>query len=225
MRGETYKLVNNLFLMEVLVRAGQGLWVNVRSQKFGIRWKLERLNYKIHSLVDLLSESVSDRAEVSDSLRNTDLLARVLESFCHEYVSLIFSRNWVFWTCWMRRVGFPRAQTRAFLTNYTVLTRYEELWRGNQEAWGWKGREGEGHKCYYSIVIFYWSIGHHQLETTSISLPPPQDNSYYIKPKVNNAKFGIQHYAGEVFYDVNGLLEKNRDTFRDDMLKVLRESK
>jgi len=42
---------------------------------------------------------------------------------------------------------------------------------------------------------------------------------------VNNAKFGIQHYAGEVFYDVNGLLEKNRDTFRDDMLKVLRESK
>lgn len=57
---------------------------------------------------------------------------------------------------------------------------------------------------------------------SSLSL---QDNPYYIKPKVNNAKFGIHHYAGQVFYDVNGLLEKNRDTFRDDMLKVLKESR
>lgn len=38
-------------------------------------------------------------------------------------------------------------------------------------------------------------------------------------------KFGIRHYAGEVFYDVNGLLGKNRDTFRDDMLKVLKDSR
>ena len=50
-------------------------------------------------------------------------------------------------------------------------------------------------------------------------------NAFYVKPKVNNAKFGIKHYAGEVFYDVNGLLEKNRDTFRDDVLKVLKESR
>ena len=58
-----------------------------------------------------------------------------------------------------------------------------------------------------------------------ISWPHPQDNPYYIKPKVNNMKFGIRHYAGEVFYDVNGLLGKNRDTFRDDMLKVLKDSR
>ena len=53
----------------------------------------------------------------------------------------------------------------------------------------------------------------------------PQDNPYYIKPKVNNAKFGIRHYAGEVFYDMDGLLSKNRDTFRDDILKVFKDSR
>lgn len=52
-----------------------------------------------------------------------------------------------------------------------------------------------------------------------------QDNAFYVKPKVNNAQFGIRHYAGEVFYLVTGLLEKNRDTFREDMLKVLKESR
>lgn len=52
-----------------------------------------------------------------------------------------------------------------------------------------------------------------------------QDNAFYVKPKVNNNKFGIRHYAGDVFYDVIGLLEKNRDSFRDDMLKVLKDTK
>ena len=42
---------------------------------------------------------------------------------------------------------------------------------------------------------------------------------------MNNNKFGIRHYAGDVFYDVVGLLEKNRDSFRDDMLKVLKDTK
>jgi myosin X len=51
------------------------------------------------------------------------------------------------------------------------------------------------------------------------------DNWYYVKPKVANAKFGIRHYAGEVFYDTTGLLNKNRDTFRDDILGVLKDSK
>lgn len=46
-----------------------------------------------------------------------------------------------------------------------------------------------------------------------------------MKPKVSNAKFGIRHYAGEVYYDTTGLLNKNRDTFRDDILGVLKDSK
>ena len=52
-----------------------------------------------------------------------------------------------------------------------------------------------------------------------------QENSYYIKPKVNVPKFGVRHYAGEVMYEVDGLLEKNRDNFRDDVLQILKDSR
>ncbi|XP_071802894.1 unconventional myosin-X-like isoform X2 [Asterias amurensis] len=50
-------------------------------------------------------------------------------------------------------------------------------------------------------------------------------NTFYIKPKVADGRFGIRHYAGEVFYETKGFLDKNRDTFRDDILKVLKESR
>ncbi|XP_058493270.1 unconventional myosin-X [Solea solea] len=50
-------------------------------------------------------------------------------------------------------------------------------------------------------------------------------NSFYVKPRVAVHYFGVRHYAGEVVYDVRGTLEKNRDTFRDDILNLLRESR
>ncbi|XP_066511803.1 unconventional myosin-X-like [Hoplias malabaricus] len=50
-------------------------------------------------------------------------------------------------------------------------------------------------------------------------------NPFYIKPRVAVHYFGVKHYAGEVVYDVRGILEKNRDTFRDDILNTLRDSK
>ncbi|KAM7442344.1 Unconventional myosin-X [Porites harrisoni] len=52
-----------------------------------------------------------------------------------------------------------------------------------------------------------------------------EGNTFYIKPRVANTKFGIKHYAGEVFYSTKGFLEKNRDSFRDEILNVLMESK
>ncbi|KAM9166681.1 unconventional myosin-X [Pangshura tecta] len=51
------------------------------------------------------------------------------------------------------------------------------------------------------------------------------NNSFYVKPRVAVHNFGVKHYAGEVQYDVRGILEKNRDTFRDDLLNLLRESR
>nr|DBA24655.1 TPA: hypothetical protein GDO54_012282 [Pyxicephalus adspersus] len=50
-------------------------------------------------------------------------------------------------------------------------------------------------------------------------------NPFYVKPRVAVHNFGVKHYAGEVLYDVRGTLEKNRDTFRDDLLNLLRESR
>ncbi|XP_077473442.1 unconventional myosin-X isoform X1 [Stigmatopora argus] len=50
-------------------------------------------------------------------------------------------------------------------------------------------------------------------------------NSYYVKPRVNDHQFGIKHYAGEVLYDARGILQKNRDTFRDDILFILKDSR
>ncbi|XP_031648111.1 LOW QUALITY PROTEIN: unconventional myosin-X-like, partial [Oncorhynchus kisutch] len=51
------------------------------------------------------------------------------------------------------------------------------------------------------------------------------NNPYYVKPRLADHQFGIRHYAGEVLYDVTGVLEKNRDTFRDDILNMLKESR
>uniref|UniRef100_UPI003AAE8E0E unconventional myosin-X isoform X1 n=1 Tax=Centroberyx gerrardi TaxID=166262 RepID=UPI003AAE8E0E len=50
-------------------------------------------------------------------------------------------------------------------------------------------------------------------------------NPFYVKPRVAVHYFGVRHYAGEVVYDVRRMLEKNRDTFRDDILNLLRESR
>uniref|UniRef100_A0A8D3ASZ7 non-specific serine/threonine protein kinase n=1 Tax=Scophthalmus maximus TaxID=52904 RepID=A0A8D3ASZ7_SCOMX len=47
---------------------------------------------------------------------------------------------------------------------------------------------------------------------------------YFWLPKRVELCFGIQHYAGKVMYNVNGFLEKNRDTLPADIVVVLRTS-
>lgn len=49
--------------------------------------------------------------------------------------------------------------------------------------------------------------------------------SIYIKPKYDNSVlFGIQHFAGNVFYDPNGFLEKNRDSFNMNLKELVTKS-
>ncbi|XP_072303122.1 unconventional myosin-VIIa-like [Eucyclogobius newberryi] len=53
-----------------------------------------------------------------------------------------------------------------------------------------------------------------------------KQNSYYITPKNSyETQFGIQHFAGVVYYETKGFLEKNRDSLNTDIIQLVHSSK
>ncbi|XP_047023810.1 unconventional myosin-XV [Helicoverpa zea] len=46
-------------------------------------------------------------------------------------------------------------------------------------------------------------------------------NELYSRPRLGASEFGIKHYAGQVWYNVEGFLDKNRDALRADVLELL----
>lgn len=49
-------------------------------------------------------------------------------------------------------------------------------------------------------------------------------NELYSRPRIGAQEFGITHYAGQVWYSVEGFLEKNRDALKLDVLELLSTS-
>ncbi|ORX90250.1 hypothetical protein K493DRAFT_325932 [Basidiobolus meristosporus CBS 931.73] len=56
-------------------------------------------------------------------------------------------------------------------------------------------------------------------------LDVPEKNAFFKKPKFSNEAFTICHYAHDVTYEVNGFLEKNKDTISDELIQVLMATK
>ncbi|XP_076273553.1 unconventional myosin 10A isoform X2 [Rhynchophorus ferrugineus] len=50
-------------------------------------------------------------------------------------------------------------------------------------------------------------------------------NEFYCRPRVGDREFGIRHYAGQVWYSVDGFLDKNRDILRPEVIELLASSK
>ena len=53
--------------------------------------------------------------------------------------------------------------------------------------------------------------------------PLSQQHPNYIKSKFSDG-FTIRHYAGEVFYNIDGFLSKNNDSLQEDILETLKSS-
>lgn len=56
------------------------------------------------------------------------------------------------------------------------------------------------------------------------TLDKPPTNKVFSKPRFGQTKFVVSHYALDVAYDVEGFIEKNRDTVSDGHLEVLKAS-
>ncbi|CCE65834.1 hypothetical protein TPHA_0N00540 [Tetrapisispora phaffii CBS 4417] len=57
------------------------------------------------------------------------------------------------------------------------------------------------------------------------TLDKPPTDKVFSKPRFGQTKFVVSHYALDVSYDVEGFIEKNRDTVSDGHLEVLKATK
>jgi myosin V len=63
------------------------------------------------------------------------------------------------------------------------------------------------------------------LTKLSTQLAKPEHKAIFKKPRFGNSAFTIAHYALDVTYEVEGFLEKNRDTVPDEQMTLLASSK
>jgi myosin-5 len=63
------------------------------------------------------------------------------------------------------------------------------------------------------------------LQKLNAQLLKPEHSKVYKKPRFGNSAFTIAHYALDVTYEVEGFLEKNRDTVPDEHMALLTGTK
>ena len=63
------------------------------------------------------------------------------------------------------------------------------------------------------------------LQKLNTQLLKPENKNVFKKPRFGNSAFTIAHYALDVTYEVEGFLEKNRDTVPDEQMAFLVSSK
>jgi myosin V len=63
------------------------------------------------------------------------------------------------------------------------------------------------------------------LQKLNTQLGKPEFKSIFKKPRFGNSSFTIAHYALDVTYEVEGFLEKNRDTVPDEHMSLLAATK
>ena len=63
------------------------------------------------------------------------------------------------------------------------------------------------------------------LQKLNNQLAKPQNAKVFKKPRFGNSAFTIAHYALDVTYEVEGFLEKNRDTVPDEHMALLQATK
>lgn len=51
-----------------------------------------------------------------------------------------------------------------------------------------------------------------------------RNSTLFELPKLKQKCFLVRHFADEVIYDIDGFLEKNRDSLNEDLLNVMRQS-
>lgn len=63
------------------------------------------------------------------------------------------------------------------------------------------------------------------LQKLNTQLLKPENKDVFKKPRFGNSAFTIAHYALDVTYEVEGFLEKNRDTVPDEHMALLMDTK
>lgn len=63
------------------------------------------------------------------------------------------------------------------------------------------------------------------LQKLNNQLVKPENKDVFKKPRFGNSAFTIAHYALDVTYEVEGFLEKNRDTVPDEHMELLMATK